>query len=280
MTPKEVLEFAKANGAKMVDLKFIDLPGLWQHFSVPMSEVSESSLEDGYGFDGSSIRGWQAINESDMLLLPQPDTAFVDPFTDIRDIQRRLKEVGLTFVLATVFQKVSTEAETGSLSNHAAGCAADIYSIGMIAYRGLTNRFPSSPIELVAGMPGAVSALIVSMLASDPAVRPDAATVHTMALQLTGAAQGIGEADVVLVPLEDGDRCQALKAMGKTVVTVDLNPLSRTAKAADVTVVDELTRALPFLSAALREPAAGAGRYDNGDVLRRVKARMAGLLSA
>lgn len=88
---------------------------------------------------------------------------------------------------------------------------------------------------------------------------------------------GIGEADVVLVPLEDGDRCQALKAMGKTVVTIDLNPLSRTAKAADVTIVDEVTRALPLLSAALRSRSAAgpATPYDNGDVLRRVQARMA-----
>lgn len=87
---------------------------------------------------------------------------------------------------------------------------------------------------------------------------------------------GIGGADVVLVPLEDGDRCQALKAMGKTVVTVDLNPLSRTARAADVTIVDELTRALPLLAAALRTPPPAPTRpYDNEDVLRRVKARMA-----
>jgi 4-phosphopantoate---beta-alanine ligase len=87
---------------------------------------------------------------------------------------------------------------------------------------------------------------------------------------------GIGGADVVLVPLEDGDRCQALKAMGKTVVTVDLNPLSRTARAADVTIVDELTRALPLLEKALRSPPPAPMRpYDNEDVLRRVKARMA-----
>jgi glutamine synthetase len=83
MTPKEVLEYAKANGSKMVDLKFIDLPGLWQHFSIPMSEVSESSLEDGFGFDGSSIRGWQAINLSDMLVIPDPNTANMDPFTAV-----------------------------------------------------------------------------------------------------------------------------------------------------------------------------------------------------
>jgi glutamine synthetase len=83
MTPREALEYAKAHGAKMADLKFIDLPGLWQHFSVPISEVSESSLEDGYGFDGSSIRGWQAINLSDMLVIPDPNTANMDPFTAV-----------------------------------------------------------------------------------------------------------------------------------------------------------------------------------------------------
>jgi 4-phosphopantoate---beta-alanine ligase len=87
---------------------------------------------------------------------------------------------------------------------------------------------------------------------------------------------GIGDADVVLVPLEDGDRCQALKAMGKTVVTIDLNPLSRTAKAADVTIVDELTRALPALATALAHQASASSKpYDNRDVLRRVQARMA-----
>ena len=88
---------------------------------------------------------------------------------------------------------------------------------------------------------------------------------------------GIGDADVVLVPLEDGDRCQALKAMGKTVITIDLNPLSRTAKAADVTIVDELTRAMPLLAAALRSPPAATPgpAYDNGKVLAAVKARMA-----
>jgi 4-phosphopantoate---beta-alanine ligase len=103
---------------------------------------------------------------------------------------------------------------------------------------------------------------------------------------------GIGDADVVLVPLEDGDRCQALKAMGKTVVTIDLNPLSRTARAADVTIVDELTRALPLLSGALAGAAGqpghmganqgrgGSAIYDNGDVLRRVRERMASLLSS
>ena len=80
MTPKEVLDMAKENGAKMVDLRFMDFPGLWQHFSVPMRELEESSFEDGFGFDGSSIRGWQPIHTSDMLVIPDADTAKMDPF--------------------------------------------------------------------------------------------------------------------------------------------------------------------------------------------------------
>ncbi len=80
MTPKEVLEMAKENKAKVLDIRFMDFPGVWQHFTVPMSELDESSFEDGYGFDGSSIRGWQPINASDMLVIPDPDTAKMDPF--------------------------------------------------------------------------------------------------------------------------------------------------------------------------------------------------------
>ncbi|UCD77941.1 MAG: type I glutamate--ammonia ligase [Desulfobacterales bacterium] len=80
MTPKEVLEMAKENGAKLVDLRFMDYPGLWQHFSVPIGELEESSFEDGFGFDGSSIRGWQPIHASDMLVIPEADTARIDPF--------------------------------------------------------------------------------------------------------------------------------------------------------------------------------------------------------
>jgi len=80
MTPKEVLDMAKENGAKVVDLRFMDYPGLWQHFSVPVRELEESSFEDGFGFDGSSIRGWQPIHASDMLVIPDPTTAKMDPF--------------------------------------------------------------------------------------------------------------------------------------------------------------------------------------------------------
>jgi glutamine synthetase len=80
MNPKQVLEFAKKQGVVMVDLKFTDWPGLWQHFSVPIGQLQESSFEDGFGFDGSSIRGWQAINASDMLVIPDASTAVMDPF--------------------------------------------------------------------------------------------------------------------------------------------------------------------------------------------------------
>lgn len=79
--PAEIIEFCKSQGIKFVDLKFTDLPGLFQHFTVPVSELKISSFEDGFGFDGSSIRGWQAIHMSDMLVVPDPSTAFIDPFT-------------------------------------------------------------------------------------------------------------------------------------------------------------------------------------------------------
>ena len=83
MTPSEVIAFAKEKGIRIVDVKFTDLPGMWQHFSMPVSELDEGAFEDGLGFDGSSIRGFQAINESDMLLFPDPNTAIVDPVCQI-----------------------------------------------------------------------------------------------------------------------------------------------------------------------------------------------------
>jgi len=79
-TRKDVLELIRKEDIKIVDLRFMDFPGLWQHFSVPAREIEEETFEGGLGFDGSSIRGWQAINESDMLVKPVPETAFIDPF--------------------------------------------------------------------------------------------------------------------------------------------------------------------------------------------------------
>ena len=86
MSPKEVLEFAKKNDARQVDLRFTDLPGLNQHISYPITMLREEAFEEGFGIDGSSIRGWAAINESDMLLIPDGATAFMDPFCEVPTI--------------------------------------------------------------------------------------------------------------------------------------------------------------------------------------------------
>ena len=83
MTPAEVIEFARAQGVKIVDLKFTDLPGTFQHFSIPLSGLSEDVFEQGLGFDGSSIRGFQEINESDMMMVPDSTSAFIDPIYNI-----------------------------------------------------------------------------------------------------------------------------------------------------------------------------------------------------
>jgi len=80
MKPKEVVEFAKKNDVKFMDLKFIDFPGIWQHTTVPGHRITEQCFEEGFGFDGSSIRGWQPINASDMLIIPDATTAKLDPF--------------------------------------------------------------------------------------------------------------------------------------------------------------------------------------------------------
>jgi glutamine synthetase len=101
MTPKEILEFAKEKGIKMVDLKFMDLPGTWQHFSVPVGQLDESSFEDGYGFDGSSLRGWQPIHASDMIVIPDPSTAQIDPF---------LTYVPTLSMICNIFDPITKEA--------------------------------------------------------------------------------------------------------------------------------------------------------------------------
>ncbi len=83
MTPAEVLRLCRENDVKAVDLRFVDLLGTWHHTTIPVKKLDEDVFEEGLGFDGSSIRGWQAINESDMLMIPRADTAFVDPFTEL-----------------------------------------------------------------------------------------------------------------------------------------------------------------------------------------------------
>ena len=83
MTPKDVIDLAKEKEAKVIDIRFTDLPGQEQHFSIPATLLNEDTFVDGLAFDGSSIRGFKAINESDMLLIPDPNTAYVDPFYDV-----------------------------------------------------------------------------------------------------------------------------------------------------------------------------------------------------
>jgi len=83
MTPKDVLKTIEEQKVEVVDLRFMDFPGLWQHFSIPAAGLKEDSFAEGFGIDGSSVRGWQPISESDMLVFPDPDTALLDPFSEV-----------------------------------------------------------------------------------------------------------------------------------------------------------------------------------------------------
>jgi glutamine synthetase len=80
MNPSDVLALAREKNVKMVDFRFTDLFGTWQHFSVPVDAVDEDTFSEGLGFDGSSVRGWKTIDQSDMLVVPDPTTAWIDPF--------------------------------------------------------------------------------------------------------------------------------------------------------------------------------------------------------
>src|SRR4051812_2919651 len=84
--PADVLEFARAHGVRMCDFKFTDLPGTWQHLGLSIHALEEDAFEEGLGFDGSSIRGFQEISESDMILVPDPSTAVIDPFHEQRTL--------------------------------------------------------------------------------------------------------------------------------------------------------------------------------------------------
>lgn len=133
MKPSEVLEFAKKNKAVMVDLKFMDFPGTWQHFSVPLSELDEESFEAGFGFDGSSIRGWQPIHASDMLVIPDPATAVMDPF---------MKEPTLSLI-CNIVDPITKENYSRDPRNIARKAEAYLKSIGLgdTAYFGPEAEF-------------------------------------------------------------------------------------------------------------------------------------------
>lgn len=83
MSPQEAIDYAYKHGAQMVDFKFTDMLGTWQHLTIPLTQLKKDVFEDGVGFDGSSVRGWKAINESDMVLMPDPSTAKMDYFNQI-----------------------------------------------------------------------------------------------------------------------------------------------------------------------------------------------------
>jgi len=133
MTAKKVLDMAKENGAVVVDLRFMDFPGLWQHFTVPISELEESSFEDGFGFDGSSIRGWQPIHASDMLVVPDAATAKMDPFY----------EAPTLVLICNIVDPVTREAYTRDPRNIAQKADAYLKSsgIGDVAYFGPEAEF-------------------------------------------------------------------------------------------------------------------------------------------
>ena len=82
VAPRAALEWSRETSAAMVDLKFCDLLGTWQHVTLPVGSLDESAFDEGLGFDGSSIRGWQGIEDSDMILMPDASTAILDPFTE------------------------------------------------------------------------------------------------------------------------------------------------------------------------------------------------------
>jgi len=121
MTPKEVIEFAKKNNSVMFDIKFLDLPGIWQHFSFPMSELSEDIFTEGLGFDGSSIRGWTAIHGSDMIVIPDPKTAMMDPFTKYPTLS----------LVANIYDPITKEAYTRDPRHIAQKAEAYLKSTGV-----------------------------------------------------------------------------------------------------------------------------------------------------
>ncbi|MEE2882758.1 MAG: type I glutamate--ammonia ligase [Planctomycetota bacterium] len=86
MTVNEVLELVRSTGVEAVDFRFMDFPGLWQHFTIPASGLEADTFTNGLGFDGSSMRGWKGIEESDMLIVPDPETAWIDPFPKMKTL--------------------------------------------------------------------------------------------------------------------------------------------------------------------------------------------------
>lgn len=132
-SPQEVLALCKEANVQVVDFKFMDFPGVWQHLSVPVGKLEESSFEEGFGFDGSSIRGWQAINESDMIMMPDPCTALIDPFCEATTLS----------LICNILDPMTKEKYTRDPRNVALKCEAYLKSTGMAdtAYIGPEAEF-------------------------------------------------------------------------------------------------------------------------------------------
>jgi len=121
MTPKDVLKMIKENGIKMVDMKFVDFLGTWQHTTIPSHMVDEDFFENGMGFDGSSIRGWQAINNSDMIMVPDPKTAKIDPFA----------QIPVLYMICNIFDPISKEPYSRDPRNIATKAVKYLQSTGI-----------------------------------------------------------------------------------------------------------------------------------------------------
>lgn len=147
MTPKDVLEFCKEKVVKIVDFRFVDFLGAWQHFSVPLRELTEEVFKDGYGFDGSSIKGWQAINVSDLLVIPDPTTAVIDPFAEVTtlllvcDVAEPITKESYTRDPRAVAKKAENYLKSTGLADEARfGPEAEFFVFDDIRYDQQMNR--------------------------------------------------------------------------------------------------------------------------------------------
>jgi glutamine synthetase len=146
-TAEDVIAFARDHDAALVDLKFTDLPGTWQHFAVASRELGEGLLAEGAGFDGSSIRGFQAINESDMLLVPDPATALIDPFHEfptlslVCDVRDPVTGESYSRDPRYVARKAERYLESTGIADTAYfGPEAEFYIFDHVAYGQAANR--------------------------------------------------------------------------------------------------------------------------------------------
>ncbi|MBX2810584.1 MAG: type I glutamate--ammonia ligase [Myxococcales bacterium] len=134
MTPAEVLSYGREHSVEMFDIKFVDLFGSWQHFTLPTNQISEQTFEDGLGFDGSSVRGWQAVHASDMLVIPDPTTVVLDPI---------MNSVPTLSMLGHIFDPITRESYSRDPRYVAQKAATYLESTGVgdVAYFGPEPEF-------------------------------------------------------------------------------------------------------------------------------------------